>query len=340
MVGSKNSEWGATRIWHGRAPWGTLPATVQPFFLFSVFAGLVPPFSPFFQAILETYGIQAIHLHPKFVTLLAVFAYACEAWIGIKPSVVYFRHLFSLRSSGQNQSSGCVSFISTAGMEDNFIDLKWTKKVEDFRSRWFFVDILEELELFLVIGVPPVKLTTWASEALPEVVLKTLRPRIQDLRKAGVTGTMVGVEFITRRIAPLQDHRREIWRHRAGDDLRLHVSELNADAREEMIRAFFSSVAIPAIPRTALPIYNLGAREASRVTAGILRFNAWGPFLADLQSGRSGGQPRHGGDLEVQRLGPLPCRWCHARAPPERAGGQLRAGLAGEGSGALGLWRP
>jgi hypothetical protein len=60
----------------------------------------------------------------------------------------------------------------------------------------------------------------------------------------------------------------------AGDDLRLHVSELNADAREEVIRAFFSSAAIPAIPRNALPIYNLGARETSRITAGILKFNA------------------------------------------------------------------
>jgi hypothetical protein len=69
--------------------------------------------------------------------------------------------------------------------------------------------------------------------------------------------------------------------HRAGDDLWLHVSELNADAWEEVIRAFFSSTAIPAIPRTALPIYNLGARETSRATAGILKFNAWGPFLAD-----------------------------------------------------------
>jgi hypothetical protein len=160
MVGSKNSEWGATRIWHGHAPWDTLPATAQPFILFSVFADLVPPFSPFFLAILETYGIQAIHQHPKSVTLLAVFAYACEAWIGIKPSVAYFHHLFSLRSSGLNQSSGCISFIATAGMEGNFIDLKWMKKVEDFRSRWLFVDILEESELFLVIGVPPTKLTT------------------------------------------------------------------------------------------------------------------------------------------------------------------------------------
>jgi hypothetical protein len=155
MVGSKSWEWGTTRIWHGCMPQGTLPAMVQPFFLFSVFTGMVPPFSPFLLAIQETYGIQAIHLHPRSVTLLAVFAYACEAWISIKPSVAYFRHLFSLRSSGLNQSFGCVSFIATAGTEGDFIDLKWMKKIEDFRSRWLFVNILEESELFLVTGVPP-----------------------------------------------------------------------------------------------------------------------------------------------------------------------------------------
>jgi hypothetical protein len=50
------------------------------------------------------------------------------------------------------------------------------KKVEDFQSRWFFVDILEEAELFLITGIPPAKLNTWASEALPEEALRTLRP--------------------------------------------------------------------------------------------------------------------------------------------------------------------
>jgi hypothetical protein len=44
-----------------------MPATARPFFLFSIFAGMVPPFSHFLVAILETYGIQAIHLHPKSV---------------------------------------------------------------------------------------------------------------------------------------------------------------------------------------------------------------------------------------------------------------------------------
>jgi hypothetical protein len=57
MVGSKNSEWGATRMWHGWTSRETLPAMTQPFFLFSVFAGMVLPFSPFLLAILETYEI-------------------------------------------------------------------------------------------------------------------------------------------------------------------------------------------------------------------------------------------------------------------------------------------
>jgi hypothetical protein len=156
---------------------------------------------------LDTYGIHAIHLHPKSVALLAIFAYACEAWISVNPSVAYFHHLFSLRSSGLNQSSGCVSFIATARIEGNFIDLKWMKKVKDFRSRWLFIGILEESELFLITGAPPAKLTTWASETLPKEALKMLHPWVCDLRKAGVMGTMVGVEFVTRRTAPHQDHR-------------------------------------------------------------------------------------------------------------------------------------
>jgi hypothetical protein len=102
MVGRENNEWGATRIWHDQTLQASLSETARPFFLFSVFAGMVPPFLPFLLAILEMYDIQVIHLHPKFIALLEVFAYACEAWVGIKPLVAYFRHLFALRSYALN----------------------------------------------------------------------------------------------------------------------------------------------------------------------------------------------------------------------------------------------
>jgi hypothetical protein len=74
--------------------------------------------------------------------------------------VAYFCHFFTLRPSGLKQSSCCVSFIATAGTEDDFIDLKWVKKVKDFRSCWLFIDVLEESELFLVTREPPAKRTT------------------------------------------------------------------------------------------------------------------------------------------------------------------------------------
>ena len=58
-----------------------------PIFLHSLFAGLVPPFSDFLEAILETYQIQLLHLHPNSILILSIFAYLCEAYIGIRPSV-------------------------------------------------------------------------------------------------------------------------------------------------------------------------------------------------------------------------------------------------------------
>ena len=39
-------------------------------------AGLVPPFSEFFLAVLETYGLHMLHLHPNAMVILSLFAYA------------------------------------------------------------------------------------------------------------------------------------------------------------------------------------------------------------------------------------------------------------------------
>ena len=75
-------------------------STFYPFFVSSIVTGLVPPFSEFFHAVLRQYNLQALHLHPNSVLLLAIFAYYCEAHVGVKPSVALPRHFFSLRVSG------------------------------------------------------------------------------------------------------------------------------------------------------------------------------------------------------------------------------------------------
>ena len=71
----------------------------------------MPPFSEFFHVILHQYNLQALHLHPNSVLLLAIFAYYCEAHVGVKPSVALLRHFFSLRVSSA-QVSACTSFIA------------------------------------------------------------------------------------------------------------------------------------------------------------------------------------------------------------------------------------
>ena len=81
-----------------------------PIFLHSLFAGLVPPFADFLEAILETYQIQLLHLHPNSILILAIFAYLCEAYIGIRPSMEFFRNFYALRNTASSEVAGCVSF--------------------------------------------------------------------------------------------------------------------------------------------------------------------------------------------------------------------------------------
>ena len=55
MVASDHNEWKATRIFHVGLPKGQITTTIFPFFVHTIFGGLVPPFSAFFCAILAHY---------------------------------------------------------------------------------------------------------------------------------------------------------------------------------------------------------------------------------------------------------------------------------------------
>ena len=70
-----------------------VPGDAQIFACFVV-AGLVPPMSFFFHAVLVAYGLHVTHIHPNAMLTLAMFQHCCEAFVGIKPSVALFRHFF------------------------------------------------------------------------------------------------------------------------------------------------------------------------------------------------------------------------------------------------------
>ena len=47
--------------------------------------GLLPPFSDFFMAVLEVFGLHMLHLHQNAVLILATFTHACEPFVGVMP---------------------------------------------------------------------------------------------------------------------------------------------------------------------------------------------------------------------------------------------------------------
>ena len=62
---------------------------------------------------LEEFGLHMVHLTPNAVLMLALFAHACEAFMGVRPSVALFHHFFSLvRSPSVFPSAGTAPHVT------------------------------------------------------------------------------------------------------------------------------------------------------------------------------------------------------------------------------------
>ena len=82
-----------------------------------------------------------MHLGLESIALLVVFAFVCEAMIGIPPSVALLRHFFSLRLSDPTQCLGCVSFLAVPETATSGIDFSLPPSEPGFRERWLYVDV-------------------------------------------------------------------------------------------------------------------------------------------------------------------------------------------------------
>ena len=78
LVAGPSHKYGETRIFPGSAVVERNEGSVQPVFLHSIVAGLVPPFSDFFLAILTHYDIHLLHLQPNSIAILSIFAFSAR----------------------------------------------------------------------------------------------------------------------------------------------------------------------------------------------------------------------------------------------------------------------
>ena len=194
----------------------------------------MPPFSSFLEEILTFYQIQLLHLHPNSILILAIFAYLCEAYLGVMPSVPFFRSFYVLRNTAAGERSGCVSFRIADGMGGVYIPMSWdgdkpvtrvTKKVDDFRQRWLLVDTKTKSTFLDIPVAPPLKNSHWSSQEFSSPRIADLVARMKLVREAGLTGQMIAEDFVRRRIAPLQLHTKPLWMYSGPhDSMRLHFS--------------------------------------------------------------------------------------------------------------------
>ena len=77
MMATQGSKMGESGLRHGSAEPEAKGSTFYPFFLSTLIAVLVHPFSDFFYVVLRRYRLQTLHLHPNSVILLSIFAYYC-----------------------------------------------------------------------------------------------------------------------------------------------------------------------------------------------------------------------------------------------------------------------
>ena len=98
------------------------------------FAGLLPPFPEFLIAVLETYGLHMLHLHPNAARVLATFAYASEAFVGVAPSVALFRHFLVPHLGKSRRGVGGVTFRLRRDAELQYPEALAGTFVEEWRQ--------------------------------------------------------------------------------------------------------------------------------------------------------------------------------------------------------------
>ncbi|KAE8817739.1 erythrocyte binding protein-like [Hordeum vulgare] len=104
-----------------------------PLHIHALLSGVLPPFSSFLTAVLSHYYIHELHLDPSSLVLLSAFAFLCEAFVGVTPSVALLRDFFSLEVVSEEQCTRCASLKSANASVSRALDAKLLSKAEGFQ---------------------------------------------------------------------------------------------------------------------------------------------------------------------------------------------------------------
>jgi len=262
-----------------------MSVTEIPIHLHALLARLIPPFSPFFNVVMSHYQIHLLHLDRRFVILLAVFAFLCEAMVGITPFVALFRHFFLLRLVDARQRSGCATFeavVATAGLGIGF---ELSPIAKGFQKQWLLMDARAFSPLLTIPGSLALPSSGWYHEKLTDRRLAFVWKRLVRLQELEVTAPMVVKEFVKQRIAPLQRHSHSMWDFTGvGDPIRLQRPSLAADTLGMVLKLLTGEFEPANLPGGGCLLYLCSNKAA--FAAQMPLFDEWGLLPEGIEGPR------------------------------------------------------
>ncbi|KAE8805989.1 hypothetical protein D1007_17901 [Hordeum vulgare] len=97
---------------------------------------------------LSHYQMHVLHLDPCSLVLLSAFAFLCEAFVGVTPSVTLLCHFFSLDLVSEEECSGWASLKTVGASVPRALDAKLLPKAEGFRRQCVQVETTEAGVMF------------------------------------------------------------------------------------------------------------------------------------------------------------------------------------------------
>lgn len=122
--------------------WPSGEAEQIPIFQAYCECGLRLPAHPFLTLILEHFGVELVNLGPNSITMLSVFVYLCEAYLGIPTDLELFQYFYGMPQ--QAGIAGRCSLKLHDGKSKEYIQMFTRSSWPGWRKRWFYWKVTSE----------------------------------------------------------------------------------------------------------------------------------------------------------------------------------------------------
>ena len=129
-----------------------------------------------------------------------------QSFLGIEPHFEIFRFLFHLKpqpNSNELYVVGSVGLQLRQGKDKVYIPYKLSSKVINWKPKWFYVENQWESVPMITLD-PPIQWPVWNKKSVDNSQVSKLLTRIANLRQKNLTREAVVLDWMRRRIQPLQ----------------------------------------------------------------------------------------------------------------------------------------